>query len=54
LLYRAVADCATSKLKEVARSRFTILYVSKGRVAVGVEAIIRAGFGVYSNVSRAF
>jgi hypothetical protein len=29
---------ATSKLKKIARSRFTIFYVSKGRVAVGVEA----------------
>jgi hypothetical protein len=38
LLTRLIVDSATSKLKEIARSRFTILCVSKGRVAIGVEA----------------
>jgi hypothetical protein len=38
LLTRLIADSTASKLKKIARSRFTIFYVSKGRVAVGVEA----------------
>jgi hypothetical protein len=38
LLTRLVADSATSKLKEIARGRCTILCVSKGRVTIGVEA----------------
>jgi hypothetical protein len=38
LLTRLIADSATSKLKEIARSRFTILCVSKERVTIGIEA----------------
>jgi hypothetical protein len=38
LLTRLVVDSTASKLKEIARGRFTILCVSKGRVAIGVEA----------------
>jgi hypothetical protein len=38
LLTRLVADSATSELKEVARSKLTILCISKGRVAIRVKA----------------
>jgi hypothetical protein len=53
LLYRVVIDYTTSKLKKIARSRFTILCVSKEYITIGVEAIVRARFRVYSNISRA-
>jgi hypothetical protein len=38
LLTRLIVDSATSELKEIARSRFTIFCISKKRVAIGVEA----------------
>jgi hypothetical protein len=38
LLARLIADSTASKLKKIARSRFTILCISKEYITIGVEA----------------